>query len=1084
MDNQQNQKAEDNREKFAKVAFPTEMRAAEADLINQSREKRLGTPALENGDYPNDCVGVALSGGGIRSATFALGFFQGLARLKLLPRIDYLSTVSGGGFFGSFYTRLFTRKEVSGIDFVGQVLDPDPEPQPGSTEQHGMTPPRIFAWLRENGRYLSPNGSGDLLLGGAVLLRNLLAIHIVLGVFFFAQFLLGEGLRSLAVRLPWPELCQTFDTGMVTSWPFELTIWWSPYVLLTLVMLLLWAVPCGAAYWLVEHPNKRLPRLNLAKQIFQGAGISVLLAIAVGSVILLCWSSDTSHVVTLRLIGLCGLLITIVILYISRRAIIDRLPLWVSLTIAVGSAMLLFWPSNTSHVVTLRLIGLCGLLITIVTLSLLASSQIVASIRIKDEKAENLSPSDKELFRDNWARHWLSVKLKVALVGVAAVLLFGVVDSVGQTLYLLMKQDIEIAKWGGSAWAALLALTPFVTRIAKALGWSESDARPRGLSNVLLGVAATILAGFLLVSFNLGAHAVAWGLQLPNVQITDPCATNGEQTQVSKPEKTGGMQEITDEPVEKSCDTENPVDNRNGPLWPVLILAISISFLWGRIWAFIHRSSHLPLYSDRLIRSYLGASNPVRHDGPEGAVTRVRLGDDIPTHHYWPWPSPHEPEEAAADESELVKAQKAQPPYDKGAPLHFINITINETIDGQSQVQQQDRKGVGMSLGPAGISAGVRHHVVFYNKPQTNENNQTEQKPESSQRKKLTKIYPEATEEQKKQQKKAFISMFGKGDKFSGEQLSIGQWLAISGAAFSTGLGSRTSLGLSLLTGMANIRLGYWWDSRIERKKEQDKKEQDKKEQDKKERGKISLGDWLETFLHDTFPVQAYLLDEFTSRFPGCARRHWNLSDGGHFENMGAYELIRRRVPVMVIVDAEADPDYTFSGLANLIRKARLDFGAEITFLDEKGLEALFGRKRKHFFGTLADLRRGRRIEEKRPAGRWPWRKKNGLGLDTPDQHGFSSAHGAIARIHYHGSTPQPNDGWLIYVKPTLVGEESADLLQYHGDNPSFPQEPTIDQFFDEAQWESYRKLGEHIATKLLKRNLIKICKKIEVVQR
>jgi len=68
----------------------------------------------------------------------------------------------------------------------------------------------------------------------------------------------------------------------------------------------------------------------------------------------------------------------------------------------------------------------------------------------------------------------------------------------------------------------------------------------------------------------------------------------------------------------------------------------------------------------------------------------------------------------------------------------------------------------------------------------------------------------------------------------------------------------------------------------------------------------------LEGLLSFAFPVQVCLLDEFLARFPGTARKHWYLSDGGHFENLGGYELIRRRRPLIVIVDAEQDADFEF----------------------------------------------------------------------------------------------------------------------------------------------------------------------------
>src|SRR5262245_43088496 len=74
---------------------------------------------------PDDVTGVALSGGGIRGATFCLGVFQALARRRLVGRIDYLSTVSGGGYFGSFLGAMFAREEVRSVRNVEDVLSPD-----------------------------------------------------------------------------------------------------------------------------------------------------------------------------------------------------------------------------------------------------------------------------------------------------------------------------------------------------------------------------------------------------------------------------------------------------------------------------------------------------------------------------------------------------------------------------------------------------------------------------------------------------------------------------------------------------------------------------------------------------------------------------------------------------------------------------------------------------------------------------------------------------------------------------------------------------------------------------------------------
>src|SRR5262249_58439421 len=56
------------------------------------------------------------------------------------------------------------------------------------------------------------------------------------------------------------------------------------------------------------------------------------------------------------------------------------------------------------------------------------------------------------------------------------------------------------------------------------------------------------------------------------------------------------------------------------------------------------------------------------------------------------------------------------------------------------------------------------------------------------------------------------------------------------------------------------------------------------------------------------------------------------LSDGGHFENLGLYEMVRRRCRYMVVVDAGCDPTYTFEDLGNAVRKIAIDLGVKIRF--------------------------------------------------------------------------------------------------------------------------------------------------------
>ncbi|HYB43132.1 MAG TPA: hypothetical protein VEL75_15240, partial [Candidatus Methylomirabilis sp.] len=450
-----------------------------------------------------------------------------------------------------------------------------------------------------------------------------------------------------------------------------------------------------------------------------------------------------------------------------------------------------------------------------------------------------------------------------------------------------------------------------------------------------------------------------------------------------------------------------------GVVWAVLL---AFGLLFGRSWLFINRSSLHSMYSARLTRAYLGASNPRRRSVDKGDLTEVMPGDNIDTGDYWPRPAPG-----------------GDP---RARPLHLINVTINETVDGRSNVQRQDRKGTGLALGPCAFSVGIRHHAVFPSHEVFRPADHSTAPPPPRQ----VAIFPVAPAGAGDDGYHVFADTTGGTPWRGGERLSVGAWTGISGAAFSTGLGARTSLGLSLLCGLSNVRLGYWWDSEVEPAERSGGRQP-----------------WL---LERMFPVQTYFLSEFLSRFYGTSRRQWYLSDGGHFENMGGYELIRRRLARIVLVDAEADPEYTFEGLANFVRKARLDFGAEIEFLSEQGLDAAVPPSHRQLFGTLEQLRRGKWGQE-------PVKERLidrlRLSVDEPvDEARHSLAHAALARVTFADDPGWA--GWLLYLKPTLIGDEPTDVVQYHRGHRSFPQETTGDQFFDEAQWESYRMLGYHIA--------------------
>jgi predicted acylesterase/phospholipase RssA len=82
--------------------FREELQQLRPDLGPEEETLKGINSKIDHSNVP--LAALCLSGGGIRSAAFALGILQGLARFGLLGRFDYLSTVSGGGYIGSWLT--------------------------------------------------------------------------------------------------------------------------------------------------------------------------------------------------------------------------------------------------------------------------------------------------------------------------------------------------------------------------------------------------------------------------------------------------------------------------------------------------------------------------------------------------------------------------------------------------------------------------------------------------------------------------------------------------------------------------------------------------------------------------------------------------------------------------------------------------------------------------------------------------------------------------------------------------------------------------------------------------------------------
>jgi hypothetical protein len=606
------------------------------------------------------------------------------------------------------------------------------------------------------------------------------------------------------------------------------------------------------------------------------------------------------------------------------------------------------------------------------------------------------------------SRNRLTRSLKSALVAVAIVAAIGAVDSLGATAYALFRAEGGFTKLTAALASVLGAFGGVAAFGRQLLVFLGGEGRGKGVRvpmSIVSWVVAVLVLGAWLITLNAVSHAVAWQGAKPGYADT-----------LFAPAPTQPLLEQQQQPV------ASPTTAARSPTFAgrVLLLLLLIVATVGSVRTLLNASSLHSFYAHRLTRAYLGASNRKRLDDDKVHITEVIDGDDLPSDRYWNWPRlPHEP--GRIEKVRLVLARGVHgvrawftstplaahepPPFParsqaaKGAPLHLVNVTINETVDGRTGVQIQDRKGVPLAVGPGGLSVGVRHHLIadeqigFVARPAGDGHAVFD----------LERLRDEP------------------------EVMTLGRWVSLSGAAFSSALGARTTVPLALLATFANVRLGYWWDSGV---------------------GKGWTGPLM--------PVYRGLLSELLARLHGTGTRLWNLTDGGHFENLGGYELIRRKLPLIVLVDAEADPDFEFPGLSELIRKARLDFGAEISFLGEDELAELESDEDPPVFTTLERLRRGKWNSEKGA--------RAALSAEA-DRREYSHAHAALASVTYRDGSP----GRIVYVKASLTGREPADVLQYHAEHPDFPHETTSDQFFDEAQWESYRRLGEYVAAATLK---------------
>ncbi|HTL63054.1 MAG TPA: patatin-like phospholipase family protein [Nitrospira sp.] len=849
-------------------------------------------------NLPQQRTALCLSGGGIRSATFALGVLQGLSRLSLLKRFDYLSTVSGGGYIGSWLTAWVHRHP----DGVAGVMD-DLRRPPSDTKD---PEPEAVNWLRRYSNYLSPR-------------LGLMSVD--------SWTLFGTYLRNLTLN--WLVLVPMLATVLLTPRLLVSILHWEvanprlPAQVMFAAGLLLGVV--GLTHFHLFRPSLDHLRSSVVWKYFERqqwfliGGLTPMLT----AVLLL-----TTAFAWYRNGGGCLKDLTLFFLD-SRGTFLLGGASMHGLGWLIGALLLRRWRSADLWLVIEFIVILwSGSVGGLFLWSILAETPPDVTVsQFAEWYAVFAVPGFLTMFlltatifigvasrytddhdREWWGRAgaWMLIA-SIFWMGLNALVIFGP--------GLLSYMPALITSVGGLS--GLISLL---------LGFSsKTTATAKGkpsMIDVLLDravrLAAPVFIACLLVLITLLTSLLMKGLGGPH-KVFEESSLEGPAVGLRMPADVWG----------------HAVVLHNSPPWLVvevaaafILLATALSLVIN-----INKFSLHSIYRNRLIRAYLGASrlSEYQQERRPNLFTGFDPNDNIQL-------------KELAPQGQTIKK-----------PFHVVNIAIN-LVRGENLAWQQ-RKAQSFTASPLFCGSW---NLGYRRSGQYGVNARVEK----------------------------------------GKAITLGTAMAISGAAASPNMGYHSAPAVTFLLAFFNIRLGWW------------------------------LGNpgpaGRNTFDVSCPRIAVRPLLAETFGLTDAENPYVYLSDGGHFENLGLYEMVLRRCHYIVVSDGSCDTARAFTDLGNAIRKIRIDLGIDIEIETE-----------------LLELQAGARM---------------------------SRAHFALGLVRYDRVDAGAPAGLLIYLKPSLTGNEPADVTEYANCHEEFPHEPTADQFFDESQFESYRALGFHIAHQVFTR--------------
>jgi hypothetical protein len=931
---------------------------------------------------------LCLSGGGIRSATFNLGILQGLARHKLLERFSYLSTVSGGGFIGGWLSAWMHRaggdRQSLGhqreLDFsVAGVRKVSKELAQAATDPLSPEPDAIYN-LRVYSNYLTPKKgllSVDTWNLVAVYLRNLWLNWLV----FLPPIIAFLMLPRLSV-----VLAKTQHLGATAS---------------LIIGFLFGAV--ALIYIGLDLPSTRFRNYGPVKFVIFCLVPLVISAFGLTSY----WSriKDAPDKWSFVLFSLALSAIPLVLFFIIKAVVTRKLKpqstgagnkqeSWASVMLKRVGALVLI----------LVAFALTSLIVWFIVTNKLPfplnleqswarayATFAVPSLLLVMSFGGTLIAGFTSRFTDAEDQEWWARAGAWIGIVIGGWIVFHLLVLFGPSLFFdLQTQLLDKKNWNlktlgsvkGGATAVIGVVSGAITLFGgfssktPAHGAKNGDGGSKTKSMLLIKVAGVVFAAFIAILLSL---------------VSDWLLASSVGNWISQ-QITGSA------PLLNSVEPRDIVYHSPGRL---ILVVLGIFALIGFLFGLVINTNRFSLHyywRNRIMRAYLGASNNKSNDTKD------------------------EPTDLGASNKKSNDTKEEL--TDLGASNKNSNDTKEDLTDlGASNKKSHDTKDEVTDLGASNKSTDTKNKFTEFDQSDNLKMHELKnQRPLHLLNLTLNLVGGKRLEWQDRKAESFSVSPLHAGSFWLGYRrsedygrgISLATAVAISGAAASPNMGyMMTSSIVRFIMTIFNIRLGFWLGNP----------------------GPAGGGDpdaLVDPPYKSDSPTQSVrpIVSEALGMTDGDSPYVY-LSDGGHFENLGLYEMVLRRCRLIVVSDASTDTNYNFDSLAMAIRQIRTDFGVPIDMEEMK------------------------------------------FGNDSEPANNYC----AIGKIRYSCVDNQSDDstndhfydGTLIYIKPSLLGDEPRDVLTYQSANPLFPEEPIADQWFSESQFESYRALGSHMIEMICK---------------